>query len=271
MNRNHALAAFLRDRRGKVEPADVGLPHQDGRRVPGLRREEVAQLARVSPDYYTRLEQGRQPTASPSVLGALSQALRLSPEEHAHLCTLAGVPAPIARTDRSASRVVGPGAQRFMDLLGDTPAILFGPFIDVVSVNRAGAFLFADFNRLPAAERNGLRWMFLSPTARERYQDSWQQAASEMVGMLRLDAGRHPGHPRLAEIVDDLSGRSELFSSLWSAITVSEWNLDHKVLHHPAFGGMRFRNEFVSLHSAPGQTLVVVIPDDQTAFHRALA
>ncbi|MGQ4428317.1 helix-turn-helix transcriptional regulator, partial [Streptomyces violaceoruber] len=247
MNRSPktALGAFLWTRRAKIEPDMVGLASQQGRRVPGLRREEVSRLAGVSVDYYTKLEQGRHRTASPSVLKGLAQALRLTADEHEHLRVLAGVSSP-ADLGSPLTRVVHPRTRRVLDLLGDTPAIVFGPFLEIIASNKAAAFLFADFNGLPQKQRNGLHWLLTSPVAQERYGEGWDQAVSEMVGMLRLDGGRYPDHPRLHELVTELSARSPLFRKLWQEITVSHWWRDEKVLHHEAFGQLKFYNEFIS-------------------------
>ncbi|WP_411093656.1 helix-turn-helix domain-containing protein [Streptomyces sp. 049-1] len=263
------LGAFLWARRAKVEPDMVGLARQEGRRVPGLRREEVARLAGVSVDYYTKLEQGRHRTASPSVLKGLARALRLTTDEHEHLRVLAGVSSPASLGD-PLTRIVHPRTLRVMDLLGDTPAIVFGPFLEIIASNRAAAFLFADFSSLPRRQRNGLHWILTSTVARERYAEGWTQAVSEMVGMLRLDGGRYPDHPRLRELVAELSACSPLFRKLWQEITVSRWWRDEKVLYHETFGRLRFYNEFISLHSAPEQRLVAVIPADAPSFLRAL-
>jgi transcriptional regulator with XRE-family HTH domain len=270
-SRNEALASFLRIRRSQVEPQDVGLSAGGRRRVPGLRREEVAQLAQVSQDYYTRLEQGRQATASPSVLDAVATALALTADEQSHLYTLAGV-AQAEPNSPAAPRRGTPGARalRFLDQLGDTPAMLLDAFVDIAVANAAASFLFDDFNAMRKCERNGLRWMLLAPEARELYGPSWQDAAGEMIGMLRLDAGRAPRHPRLAELVEELHEKSDLFRKLWEEQKVSTWLHEKKVLRHPRFGAMEFFNEMITLHSAPDQTLVVMIPADPAAFRAAL-
>jgi transcriptional regulator with XRE-family HTH domain len=266
--RNVALGEFLRTRRARVDPYHVGLPVADRRRVPGLRREELAQLAGVSHDYYARLEQGRQATASPSVLDAVADALRLTADERSHLYDLAGVadgtapPAP--------PRIVDRGIQRLIDALGDTPVILRGAFSEVIAVNPAGAFLFADFNRMAAPARNGLRWMLLEPRARELYGPGWEDAAAEMTGRLRLEAGRMPADPRGAELAAELSERSELFRRVWGQQHVSSWQHDDKTLYHPGFGSMRFFTELVTAHTSPGQTLVVMMPAQPAVFRSAL-
>jgi hypothetical protein len=268
-SRNRELGEFLRSRRAQVEPLDVGLPHTDGRRVRGLRREEVAHLAGMSSDYYTRLEQGRQRTASPQVLNSLAAALRLTTQEQRHLYTLAGV-ARVDDVPEPSSRTVDHRVQRLLDLMGDTPVIVCGPFVEIITANRAAAFLWADFNAMPAQERNGLRWMLLSPTARERYGHAWEGAASEMIGMLRADAGQIPDHPRLAELIEEFTSESALFRRLWRDHHVSNWMHERKVLHHPRFGEMEFFNEFINVHSAPRQNLVVMMPADPATFRKAL-
>jgi MmyB-like transcription regulator ligand binding domain/Helix-turn-helix domain len=222
----------------------------------------------MSPDYYARLEQGRQATASPSVLDSMAGALRLSAEERSHLYDLAGVAGGAAPS--TPARIVGRGVQRLINVLGDTPVILRGPFAEVIAVNPAGVFLFCDFNRMAAHERNGLRWMLLAPRARELYGPGWEDAAAEMIGRLRFDVGRGPADPRAAELVEELRGHSELFRQIWEKHHVSAWLHDSKTLYHPAFGSMNFFTELITTHTGPGQTLVVMIPADPAAFQAAL-
>jgi transcriptional regulator with XRE-family HTH domain len=270
-SRNEALASFLRIRRSQLEPQDVGLPAGGRRRVPGLRREEVAQLAQVSQDYYTRLEQGRQATASPSVLDAVARALALTADEQSHLYTLAGVAQAEANSPAAPPRgTPNARALRFLDQLGDTPAMLLDAFVDIAATNAAASFLFADFDAMPPGERNGLRWMLIALEARELYGPSWQDAAGELIGMLRLDAGRAPRHPRLVELVAELYEESDLFRKLWEEQKVSTWLHETKVLRHRHFGAMEFFNEMITLHCVPDQTMVVMIPADPAAFRAAL-
>jgi transcriptional regulator with XRE-family HTH domain len=267
--RNAALGEFLRIWRAQVDPFDVGLPAADNRRVPGLRREELAQLAGVSQDYYARLEQGRQATASPAVLDAIAATLRLTADERSHLFDLAAV-ADTAPADPSPRRTVGPGVHRLITALGDTPVLVRGQFSEVIGVNPAGAFLFEDFNRMSARERNGLRWTLMAPRAREVYGPSWEDMATEMIGRLRLEAGRNPDDPRVVELVGQLREESELFRQVWEKQHVSAWLHDDKTLYHPAFGAMEFHTELVTTHTAPGQTLVVLLPSDAAVFEAAL-
>ena len=268
--RNHELGAFLTARRARLRPDAAGLPPGAGRRVPGLRREEVATLAGVSPDYYTRLEQGRQETASASVLDALAGALRLSEEERVYLYTLAGA-APSARAAPIPhSGPVDDQVGLVLAVLGDTPAMVCGPFVDVPEMNEAACFLFTDFSAIPPNERNGVRWMLLSPLARELYREQWEKAAGEMVGMLRIDIGRYPGQPRGELIVAELLERSPLFRELWTEHHVSTWHTLTKTLHHPHVGTLRFSNASLTVNGVTDQTIYLVIPDDRPAFEVAL-
>jgi transcriptional regulator with XRE-family HTH domain len=235
--------------------------------VPGLRREEVAHLAGVSLDYYARLEQGRQPTASSSVLDAVARALGLTEDERRHLHVLArighdghsvGVPGPPA----------GPRIPHVMELVGTTPALLCDRHLDIVAANEAARFLFTDFEAIPRSERNGLRWILLSPRAKVLYGAEWESAASEMIGMLRLTAGGGEDI-RFRQIVAELSEKSELFRRRWTEHQVSRWLHETKTLHLPGVGSLEFVNEFLSVQGMDDRTLVLVVPCDQTAFREA--
>jgi transcriptional regulator with XRE-family HTH domain len=268
MDTRNEIREFLTSRRAKLKAADVGLPDYGTRRVPGLRREEIAGLAGVSPDYYTRLEQGRQASASPSVLDAVARALRLTAEERSHLYALARVAEsrPVAA---EASPVLAPGVRLVLGVLGDTPAVVCGRYLDVLAANDAARFLFADFGAMPVHERNAVRWMLLSPVARNLYGDEWESAASEMIGMLRLAAGHPPRTARLAEIVNELTARSPLFRRLWTEQRVSAWLHERKTLNHRDAGSLEFVNEAIIVHSAPEQTIYMMVPADAASFDAA--
>ncbi|HEY6492275.1 MAG TPA: helix-turn-helix transcriptional regulator [Trebonia sp.] len=268
--RNHELGAFLRTRRARIEPEHVGLLAEGHRRVPGLRREELARLAGVSPDYYTRLEQGRQPTASPSVLDRLARALRLSTEERLHLYVLAGAGMPVDAAPPSSAGSVDYRVRRVFDLVEGTPALVRGPFLDLIEVNEALRFLYPDLCDLPARERNGVRWMLLSSTARELYGGQWETAVRDFTGMLRLDVGRLPSSPRAREIVEELTAASPLFRRLWKEHQVSGWTAEAKVLHHPVAGPLTFFNHAISVAGVPDQQIYLLIPEDRPAFSAAL-
>ena len=269
--RNVQLGEFLRARRARLEPERAGLEVGYRRRVPGLRREEIARLAGVSPDYYARLEQGRQTTASPSVLDALSQTLQLSAEERLHLYTLAGEGLPVALTPPTRDAATDARVLRVLRVLGDTPAIVCGPFVDILTTNKAAQFLFADFDLLPPAERNAVRWMLRLQPRVASSQDQWDAGASDLIGMLRIDVGRRPGDPRGDEIVRELTVASPLFRKLWTAHQVSSWQTEEKLFHHPTAGPLRFHNSAISLAGVPDQTIQLIIPDDPMAFQAALA
>jgi transcriptional regulator with XRE-family HTH domain len=263
--RNAELGNFLRSRRARMDPSQAGLEASGHRRVPGLRREELARLAGVSPDYYARLEQGRQSTASVAVLDSIAGALRLTPDERSHVYTLARVKVPEAVEKETSANGVDERIRRVLDRLGDTPAIVYGLYVDIIFANAAACFVFTDFNAMPADERNAVTWMLLSPQARELYGESWEESAGDMVGLLRMDAGRRPDAPRLQRIVGDLTRRSPLFRQLWDTYQVSTWEREKKTLHHES-GELEFHSEFIRMESAPGQVLCVMIPSQQEEF-----
>jgi transcriptional regulator with XRE-family HTH domain len=269
--RNTELGAFLRTRRARLNPDSVGLAVGVRRRVPGLRREEIAGLAGVSPDYYARLEQGRQVTASSSVLNALAHTLRLSADERLHLYTLAGEGAPVSATLSAPLRPADDRVRLALETLGDTPAIVYGPFVDVITANRAARFLFADFDALPPLQRNAVGWMLLSPTARELYRDQWDAGARDLIGMLRIDVGRLPGDLRGEQVVSELSAASPYFRQLWNDYQVSSWRTEEKVLYHPVAGPLRFHSSGISVKGVPDQEISLIIPEDPQEFRAALA
>ncbi|MGW6461330.1 helix-turn-helix transcriptional regulator [Streptomyces sp. NPDC055078] len=259
MNQIVELGEFLRSCRGRVRPADAGLPGTARRRVPGLRREELAHLAGVSIDYYTRLEQGRSRTASPEILEALATALRLDGTERAHLYDLANRRPLRPRRYRAApAERVSPASHRLLTTLDSAccPAFVLGRRTDVVASNALARALIADFDALAAHERNLARFLFLDPAARELYAD-WHGAAADTAAMLRLDAGRHPGDPRLGELVGELAVRSEHFRTYWAERRVHERTEGTKGYRHPVAGELTVTYQALALPGASDQTLVV--------------
>ncbi|MFF3644324.1 helix-turn-helix domain-containing protein [Streptomyces sp. NPDC002564] len=224
------LARFLRTRRARLTPECVGLPRTAGRRIAGLRRAEVAALAGISPEYYTRLEQGRQRRPSPEVLDALATALRLDPDGHRHLHRIASRPAPPVPPAE-------PGApQAALDLLRALtvwPAYLVSPMRTVLAWNEAAAWLVTDFGALPPHRRN-LAWFALcDPRARDLYAD-WEAVARGNVHRLRnAVAGRTDQQPLLAELA---SHGGALFTDAWNEHEVRGPNTGHKRLNHPEAG-----------------------------------
>lgn len=247
------VGRFLRTRRERVRPQDVGLEPTARRRVPGLRREELARLAGISVEYYIRLEQGRAGQASDGVLVALARALQLDDAEVAHLRDLAG---PTLRSRVSAPRVerVRPSLLRMLDLLG-TPALIFGRRTDVLAWNRGAAALLTDFGALPTEHRNLARLVFLDDSFRALMAD-WEQVARETVGVLRMSAGRHPTDPGLAALVGELTLASDDFARWWSSRDVSRKKHGVKQLDHPVVGALSVQFETFALPDDPDQMLV---------------
>ncbi|TYB38810.1 helix-turn-helix transcriptional regulator [Actinomadura chibensis] len=228
------LAAFLRSRRARIRPADVGLRTGTRRRTPGLRREEIAHLAGMSVDYYIRLEQGRGPRPSRQILAALARALRLTDDERGHLHHLAGEP---PEPPGGPPRDVPPGILHLLDRLDDTPAYVLNPRHDILAWNPLAAALMTDFAAMEPGDRNVIRWLFTGPTI-ERYDtDAYiAQLARESVADLRAASGRYPNDPGIAALVADVSARSPLFARLWAEGEVGIRRGSRKSMNHPLVG-----------------------------------
>ncbi|GAB7185803.1 helix-turn-helix transcriptional regulator [Kitasatospora sp. Ki12] len=269
MNPTSALSEFLRTRRARLRPEDVDLPDYGGRRrVAGLRREELAHLAGVSVDYYTRLEQGRVGNPSQTVLDAVARALRLAPDESGHLHRLAR-PAPRPRRRPAVRQQPRPSLLRLLDQLHDTPALVMGHRMDVLAWNRAATALFGDYGALPAEERNIARITFLDPSSRELYAD-WASCARENAAFLHLEAGRRPDDPLLAELVGQLCLRSEEFHHFWAEHPVADKTSGRKVFRHPVAGTLDLAYDTLRPADDPGQALVTYTPDPGTPSDDAL-
>jgi transcriptional regulator with XRE-family HTH domain len=252
------LAAFLRRRRARVQPADVGLEAGQRRRTPGLRRQEVAQLAGMSVDYYIRLEQGRGPRPSRQMLAAISRALRLSHDEGAYLHHLAGeAPGP----PPGPVRDVRPGVLHLLDRLDDTPAIVCDAKYDVLAWNPMAAALIGDFSALPPGERNVVWRFFTDPDVRRRHDaDGAQRFARESVADLRAASARYPGDSGVRRLVGRLLAASTEFRDLWAEQDVQVRRSSHKRLRHPVVGWLDLdcealhdpdRDQWVVLYTAP--------------------
>ncbi|MGW2372231.1 MULTISPECIES: helix-turn-helix transcriptional regulator [Kitasatospora] len=228
------LAAFLRRWRARIQPADVGLPAGGRRRTPGLRRQEVAQLAGMSVEYYIRLEQGRGPRPSRQMIGAISRALRLSEDETAHLHHLVGEP-PLPPS--VMSRDVRPGILHLLDRLDDTPALVCSAARDVLAWNPMAAALLGDFSAVPPGERN-LTWRFFTdPESRARYDpDGAARFALRVVADLRAATARYPADSGLRTLVERLHAASAEFRELWARQDVEIRQSTHKRILHPVVG-----------------------------------
>jgi len=263
------LGDFLRKCRSDLTPEAAGL--DDGghapRRVHGLRREEVAQLAGVSVDYYTRLEQGRHASPSEAVVDALARVFQLEPAARAHLSDLAR---PVRRRKtRPPTQRVRPAMQQMIASMSDHPALILGRRTDVLATNALARALFTDWTKLPPAERNYARWMFLDPAAAELFLD-WRTVAAEVVGTLRLYAGRHPDDGQLNELVGELTIKSADFRTWWGGHQVHERTHGVKRMTHPAVGPITIRYEALALPGDEDQVLFVYHTDPASSSHTNL-
>jgi transcriptional regulator with XRE-family HTH domain len=247
------LAAFLRASRARLSPADVGLPDGGRRRkVPGLRREEVAQLANVSVDYVTRLEQGRSVSVSREILEALADALVLRPDEREYLMTVADAR---RRPAEPPPMRVAPQLRTLVDGLRDTPAFVYGRRHQILACNRTAAALFPGFDTGPAAERNMIRLTFLHPAYRELYVD-WALIARGCVDLLRMHARQYPDDPELIALVGELSIRDADFRAWWGSHRVRADSLRRKSLRHPLVGELTIEAQQLTVEDHPEQHLV---------------
>ncbi|WP_245630561.1 helix-turn-helix transcriptional regulator [Granulicoccus phenolivorans] len=265
------LGEFLRARRAMVAPDLIALGDARPRRVPGLRREEVARLAGLSTDYYTRLEQGRHRSPSDGVLAGLAEALQLDPSARQHLFSLARAAAGDVRGQRSAAAVqrVRPSLYQLLDAV-DLPAFVRGRRTEVLAMNPLGAEVLHDFLAEPVRQRQLVRWALLDPEARSRYRD-WESVVSGMVGTLRMDAGRHPDDPLLKELVGDLAVNSPEFRTWWAEQRVVERTAGIKNLHHPVVGDLTVDYEALDVAGEEDQTLFIYTARPGSPTHDRLA
>ncbi|MGE2717395.1 helix-turn-helix transcriptional regulator [Mycolicibacterium litorale] len=244
------LGDYLRSRRAAVMPADAGLVSTGVRRVPGLRREEVAWLAGLSVDYYVRLEQGRERSPSASVLDALAAALRLDHDGHGHLFRLAGL-APRLQNATTSDRV-DPALLRLMATWPDNPALVYNRAYDVLAANPLAHALFGDFG----AGSNLMLLVFGEPRAREFYRD-WQDVAENAVAGFRLNHVAAPSDPRVQSVLAELLNTSAAFRAIWEHHDARGKSLTSKTFRHPDVGVLELTMQTFGVRSAPGQELVV--------------
>jgi transcriptional regulator with XRE-family HTH domain len=250
-----------------MQPADVGMHGAGVRRVPGLRRGELAALAGVSVEHYTRIEQGRGVRPSQQVLDAIAGALRLAPAERAHVADLARNASAATATGSSEVRA---SVLRLLEQLDDHPAFVLDRQMDVLAWNRLAAALLGDFARLPPSERNMARLVFLDPRTIALYPD-WEPVARETVAFLRRQAAADPGAPRLEALVGELSAASEPFRRWWASQDVRDKAAGVKRFAHPAAGPMELDYESLDVAGAAGQALVVYSAQPGTPSAAALA
>lgn len=256
MDQRTEISDFLRSRRARLSPGEAGLP-DDGRirRVPGLRRDEVARLATMSVEYYTRLEQGRAGNPSPEVVEALADALRLDPSEREHLKDLFGRRTSTRRGPIAAQRV-RPGLLLTLQSLENVPAFIIGRRTDVLAANRLARAVLTDFEAQPAKERNLARFYLLDPAAKA-ITVGWEQIARDTVAMLRFDAGRHPDDRQLPELLADLEAGCPEFTGWWDDHHVLRRTNGVKHYVHPVVGEMEFHYEALESPGDPDQYLCI--------------
>lgn len=255
MDNRSEVKEFLTTRRARITPDAAGLPAFGGnRRVPGLRREEVALLSGMSVDYYTRLERGDLSGVSDSVLDALARALHLDDAETAHLHDLAHAAntSPVARKARKNTTSLRPSIQRLLDAITEAPAIIRNNYYDYVAANRLGRALYSPVFAEPAP--NSARFAFFNPAAHDFYPD-WDKVVQEFVAAMRGDAGRNPFDKRLTDLVGELATRSETFRTLWAAHDVRYHRTGTKRIHHPIVGDLELTYEAFELPADPGLQL----------------
>jgi transcriptional regulator with XRE-family HTH domain len=265
------VSQFLASRRAKITPQQAGLPAFGGtRRVPGLRRAEVALLAGVSPDYYVRLERGNLSGASDSVLDAIARALQLDDAETAHLFDLARAANTTPRTRRRATQPqVRPGVQQLLDAMTDAPAIIRNGRLDILAANHLGRALYGPVFDSPVRPPNLARFAFLDPRATQLYPD-WDAAANTTVNLLRTEAGRAPHDRALSDLVGELATRSEDFRTRWAAHNVRLHHTGVKHFRHPVVGDLVLNFEAMPLPTDPGLTLTALSAEPGTPTHDAL-
>ncbi|WP_432519283.1 helix-turn-helix transcriptional regulator [Kineococcus sp. SYSU DK006] len=263
MAKQNELGSFLRAKRAATSADDVGLRSLGPRRVPGLRRDEVASLAGVSVDYYTRLEQGRETRPSAQVIDALAHVFGLGPQERRHAYSLAHLlwtpPLPAARAP------VGSPLVELMDAWPDAACFVLDPILDVLEMNSLARKLFTPFR----STANLASMVFLDPAGPVFYTD-WQRAASSCVANLRATADVHVGATRREELVATLRAGSDAFARLWSAHEVQPKTHDSKELFHPAVGAITVRFDALEVSAMPGHQLVVYRADPAGASGRRL-
>jgi transcriptional regulator with XRE-family HTH domain len=268
MNREE-LATFLRTRRGRLQPGDVGLPDAGRRRTPGLRRQEVAQLAGMSVDYYIRLEQARGPHPSRQVLGALARALMLSADEREYLFRLAGQsPPPTA----GPSREISPGIRNLLDSMPETPAYVVDAKYDILAWNQLATFFIGDLSAFEETDRNMLRWMFRAPATDVPWSDpDTVRFTRSTVADLRAAYGRYPYDQGMRELVTELLALCPLFAEMWAKHDVQSRRPLMKRFRHPQAGWLEFECQVLHVGET-GQRLIVycAAPGSatETAFRR---
>jgi transcriptional regulator with XRE-family HTH domain len=266
MTNQDDVREFLSSRRAKITPERAGLPAYGGnRRVPGLRREEVAMLSGMSVDYYNRLERGNLHGVSDAILGSIARALQLDEAETSHLFDLARAANESPATPRRPTgQRVRPSVQRLLDAMVDAPAWVRNARHDFLAGNRLAFALYSEMFSDPVRPANTARFLFLSERSREFYPD-WDRTADDIVAMLRSEAGVNPYDRDLSDLIGELSTRSELFRTKWAAHNVRFHRTGIKRVRHPEVGDLELSYEAMELSSDPGLTFLAYTAEPGTA------
>lgn len=267
MDYRSELTEFLRSRRARLKPAEVGLGEYGRRRVPGLRREELARLSNVSVDYYVRFEQGRAENVSDSVVDAVAAALRLNEFERTHLHNLSR-----STRDKTSPRKpeeIRPSLQRLLQSISDTPAYVLGRRSEILGWNQLYAALLIDFGQLPVEDRNQARLVFLDDTVRSRYVD-WETKARYTAAYLRLEAGGNLKDPEFDLLINDLWEHSADFRRIWNEQEVHGKTHGRIQMHHPVVGIVELAFESFQVSDDQEQTLIMYTAEAGSASEKAL-
>lgn len=271
MDTRREIRDFLSSRRAKLTPDRVGLPDYGPRRVPGLRREEVAVLAGVSVPYYTRLERGDMHGVSESVLEALARALQLDEAERDHLFDLARAaqPSTTPRRRRPAKQRIRPSVQCILDAITGAAAFVRNDRLDLLAANRLGRALYSPLFERALRPPNSARFVFLDPRARDFYT-RWEKAADDVVAVLRAAAGRDPYDRDLSDLIGELSTQSEDFRVRWAVHDVRQHITGIKHFHHPVVGELDLTYDRLDLVADPGLTIFTFTAEPGTKHSDAL-
>lgn len=270
MDNRTEVRDFLLSRRARITPEQAGLPlYGTNRRVAGLRREEVALLAGVSTDYYTKVERGNLSGVSESVLEAIASALQLDESERTHLFDLARA-AHTGTRQRSSrpKQSIRPSVQRIIDALG-APAYVRNNRLDLLAINQLGRALLADLYTDQSSRPNLARYLFLDPRSRDFYVE-WEAVAKDVVAALRIEAGRNPYDRGLTDLIGELSTRSDEFRAWWASHNVRLHRTSTKKMHHPIAGEVELTGEALALPADAGLTIITYTVEPATASAQAL-
>ncbi|MFG2358753.1 helix-turn-helix transcriptional regulator [Streptomyces sp. NPDC048521] len=274
MDHRRQIQEFLASRRARISPQSVGLPVAGRkRRVPGLRREEVAALAGLSVDYYIRLERGALTHASDSVVTAISRALQLDETEQAHLIALARAGqshAAPSRPRRNPPAAIAPQLQSVLDALVGVPALVRSPTLDVVATNALARALYSELYTDGSERPNLARFTFLAPQAEQFWRD-WHRVADDLVAHLRAAAGATPYDRHLTDLIGELSTRSDTFRQLWARHDVRAYGRGTKRFQHPLVGPLDLRYDLMHLAAEPGLTMITYTAEPGSASQDGLA